>query len=234
MQARAERDHRAGRQRAAQIAAHGRGGLDLERRQERAAALADQRRREPGCGRLETVQLLDRAGRGDRQALRRGLDRGPPQTRDVDEPPEVRLRLGKQPRAAREPGVARDRAAEILAPPGPRDVRDRVQVHDIPIAPHKAQYGPGSSSRSLATNGRDPNPRPRRVRVRRPGRRRGECRRGSFACRRSGSSRMEPLPRGATHRQSPSRLRTSSLLWRPREHPRSRRPAGRPGRAGPR
>jgi hypothetical protein len=72
-----ERDHRAGGQRHANIAAHRRRVADLERHQQGMAAQAHQRRSDPICRRLEPVQLGDRAGCRNFEAVAGGLQRGP-------------------------------------------------------------------------------------------------------------------------------------------------------------
>ena len=74
---RSQRDHRARRQRHAEIAADGRGLPDLERSQERAAALIDQGRGEPFGRTCQRIELRDRAGRRDREiACRRSVSAG--------------------------------------------------------------------------------------------------------------------------------------------------------------
>ena len=75
-----ERDHRPGRQRHADIAADGRGVPDLERSQERAAALADQRRRDP-VGRQRRRFELRRPCRSRRSASPRSSDLERPASR---------------------------------------------------------------------------------------------------------------------------------------------------------
>ena len=60
-----QRDHRAGRQRHADIAADGGRVPDLPRRQQRVAAAAQQRRGRPVRRRLEVLELGDGAGRGN-------------------------------------------------------------------------------------------------------------------------------------------------------------------------
>ncbi len=101
-----ERDHRAGRQRHADIAADGRRVPDFEGGEEGAAALADQRRGDPFDRAGEAVELRDGAGGGDVEPVGAGLQRLPAERGEIDQPRQPRLRLGKQPGAAAEPGIA--------------------------------------------------------------------------------------------------------------------------------
>ena len=117
---RRQRDHRAGRQRHAEIAADGRGLPDLEGGQKRAAALVDQRRRDPfrragrkasSCAIVQVAAIVSSAAR-DRQ--RRPFEIG-----EIDQPGQMDLGLREQPGAAREPSIAcRPNAAVARASAG--------------------------------------------------------------------------------------------------------------------
>ena len=128
-----ERDHRPCRQRHAQVAADRRHVPDLERGEKGAAALTDQPRRDPRRGRLESVERRDRAGRRDEQPGVGDAQRRPVAGSRGRSGVEAGLRLRKQPRAAREPGVAVGEGADLVAAPRPRDRRDGVEVHGRPI-----------------------------------------------------------------------------------------------------
>ena len=103
---RRQRDHRSRRQRHAEIAADGRGLPDLERSQKCAAALIDQGGCEPIGRAAERIELRDRAGRGDRELGIADRQRRPFQIGEIDQPPQMSLRLREQPGPAREPSIA--------------------------------------------------------------------------------------------------------------------------------
>ncbi len=88
------------------IAADGRGLPDLERGEERAAALVDQRRGDPVRRTGQRIELRDRAGGRDGQIDLADRQRRPFEVGEVDQPRQMRLRLREQPCAARQPRIA--------------------------------------------------------------------------------------------------------------------------------
>ncbi len=129
-----ERNHGACRQRHAQIAANRRHVPDLERCQKRAAALINQRRRGPFDRRGDAVELRDGAGTGDFEAGRAHAQRLPAELGQIDKPAEFGLRLGKQPGAAADPGIARAPLRQRLARLRLRPFGDGVQIQDTLLA----------------------------------------------------------------------------------------------------
>ena len=100
-----ERDHGASRQRHADIPADGRRVVDLERHQQRVGTQFQQRRRAPVGGRLELLELGDRAGRGDFKSVRGQLERRPAQRLKIDQSMRGDLWRREQPSAAGEIGI---------------------------------------------------------------------------------------------------------------------------------
>ena len=90
---RGQRNHRSRRQRHAQVAADGRRVPDLERGEERAGTLADQRRGGPAWRRAQGIELRDRAGGGDLQPVVAHGQRRPVQGPEIDQPRQRGLRL---------------------------------------------------------------------------------------------------------------------------------------------
>lgn len=125
-------DHRAGGEAVAEVAPDGGHVPDLEAGEEGPAALLDQRGGRRRQRAAEAGQLGDGAGRRDVQgAVRLPGQRGPAHPGEVDQPAQMRLRLGEEVRAAAEPGVTR--------PPGlpaacVAHVEHRVEIHFVPPA----------------------------------------------------------------------------------------------------
>ena len=101
-----QRDHRSGGQRHHDVAADRRLVPNLERREKRAAALADQRGRDPRFGRVR-MRRVRRSGRLRRFPSRRRarVSDGQRERLEIDQRVRVDLRLGEQPRAAGQPRV---------------------------------------------------------------------------------------------------------------------------------
>ena len=125
-----QRDHRAGGQGHADVAADGRRVPDLERGQERLAASrrkAGPRVQSPGGA--KRIQVADGARGADLEA---GVARDegiPAQRRQVDQAAQLGLLRGEQPRSAGQPGIA---FAPVRARPvgrSPDDFGDGVEVH---------------------------------------------------------------------------------------------------------
>ena len=128
-----QRDHRAGRQRHADVAPDGCRVPDFERGKEGIAALAQQRQCRPFRGALETVQLRNPTGRADDKAVGPRLQRAPAQLLDVDQCIGSGLRLGEQPSAATEPGVTGAPVGYLVCGARAPQRGDRVQVHDTAL-----------------------------------------------------------------------------------------------------
>ena len=77
----------------------------------------------------KAVELRDGAGGGDVEPVCAGLQRLPAEGGEIDQPRQPRLRLGKQPGAAGEPGIAGAPGRQVGARARPRHFADRVQVH---------------------------------------------------------------------------------------------------------
>ena len=131
LERRRQRDHRPRRQRHADVPAHRRLVPDLERREERPAALAEQRGRLPVGRRLgaELIELHHLAGGGDLQTLLRGDQRGPVERLQVDERVHVDLGLREQPGPAGQPGKSGFPGGDLLRAGGSTNAIDGVQVH---------------------------------------------------------------------------------------------------------
>ena len=125
-----ERDHGAGRQRHADIPADGRRVVDLERHQQRVAAQFQQRRRGPVGGRLELLELGDRAGRGDFKSVGGQLERRPAQRLEIDQSVRGDLWRREQPSAAGKIGITRLPPGNFVGGGGALDRGNGVEVHD--------------------------------------------------------------------------------------------------------
>ena len=125
-----ERDHGAGRQRHADIPADGRRVVDLERHQQRVAAQFQQRRRGPVGGRLELLELGDRAGRGDFKSVGGQLERRPAQRLEIDQRVGGDLRRREQPGAAGKIGITRLPPGNFVGGGRALDLGNGVQIHD--------------------------------------------------------------------------------------------------------
>jgi 2-iminobutanoate/2-iminopropanoate deaminase len=101
-----EGDHGTRRQGHADVSADGRGVPDLEGGEQGVAALLEERHGVPFGRPPEGEQLRNTAGRGDLQARRRHGERRPAEAIEVDQRVSRELRLGEQPSASGEPGVA--------------------------------------------------------------------------------------------------------------------------------
>ena len=126
---RGQRRHRTRRQRQTKIAAHRRAIPNLERSQQRATALAEQRAGMPGGRELGGCQRRERAGGADPQAVSVCFQCGPAKLHKVDQPCQCRLRLGKQPSPTRKPRIAGTPGRQIIPAPGAADLGDGIQVH---------------------------------------------------------------------------------------------------------
>src|SRR5215207_11549721 len=129
-QGRRQRRHRSRRQGHANVAADSGRVPDLERREEGAAALVDQKRRRPVRAPGEGVEIGDSAGGGDAETLVADLERLPTEAMQIDQAAEMWLRLREEPGTPCQPTVA--------VPPGKLPIGggrcatnflDRVQVH---------------------------------------------------------------------------------------------------------
>ena len=124
-----QRDHRAGGQRHAEIAADGRGLPDLEGGQECAAALVDQRCRDPfrravrasSCATVQVAAIV-RPIVVDRQ--RRPFEIG-----QIDQPRQMGLRFREQPGPAREPSIACRPNGQLRPRLRASDLGNGVQIH---------------------------------------------------------------------------------------------------------
>ena len=125
-----QRNHRPGRQGHADVAADGRRIPDLERRDESPAALADQRRGDPGRRQRQPVELRDGAGRTEAHAVVANLGRRPAQAGEIDQPRQMRLRLGKQPRPAGQPCITGLPARQGTPFARADHFGDSVQIHN--------------------------------------------------------------------------------------------------------
>ena len=95
--------------------------------------MPDQRRRGPvrGGSKASSAAIVQVAA-----TKRPGIvhaQRRPAEVRQIDQPAQARLRLGKQPGAAGEPRVAVGEGPEVGAAPRARNRRDGVEVHARPI-----------------------------------------------------------------------------------------------------
>jgi hypothetical protein len=124
-----QRDHRPGRQRHADVSADGGGIPDLERGQECLAALAQQRQCAPFRRAGEPVELRDTAGRCDVEPGGARRERRPTQLLEVDQRIGCDLRLGEQPGAAREPGVAIAPFNDLIGRCRTLHLGDGVEIH---------------------------------------------------------------------------------------------------------
>ena len=131
---RGQRDHRTCRQRHAEIAADGRGLPDLERCQERAAALVDQRRGDPFRRAGQRIELRDRAGRGDGQAGFVDGQRRPSKIGQIDQPRQMDLRFREQPGPAGEPRIACRPNGQLRPALRTGNFGDGVQIHGYACA----------------------------------------------------------------------------------------------------
>ena len=131
---RGQRDHRPGRQRHAEVAADRRHVPDLERGQKRAcstARSAARRSRRAAAPKASSCAMVQVAAIASPPSP--ACSGGQPR-RQIDQPREVRLRLGEQPGAAGEPGVALAPRRQFAARCGARHRLDGVQVHGTPVA----------------------------------------------------------------------------------------------------
>jgi hypothetical protein len=93
--------------------------------------LTYQRSRGPVRRQRHAVEHCDRAGCCELQPAFVNIDCPPAQAFKINQPAQLRLRLGKQPSPSREPGITGFPGRYIFRPPRPNKLRNSVQVHQF-------------------------------------------------------------------------------------------------------